>query len=69
MDATDGLGRKFETALARLCLALLEEEVGDFFTIGLLAAEGGLGETAFSRMLLTDARPFEVGLVNELRCL
>lgn len=50
-------------------MALLEEEVGDFFTIGLLAAEGGLGETAFSRMLLTDARPFEVGLVNELRCL
>lgn len=76
MDATDGLGRKFEAGLARLCLALLEEEDGDFFTIGLLAAEGdlpategGLGETAFSRMLFTDARPFEVGLVNELRCL
>lgn len=75
IDATDGLGRKFEAGLARLCLALLEED-GDFFTIGLLdaegdlpATEGGLGETAFSRMLFTDARPFEVGLVNELRCL
>lgn len=69
IDAEEGFGRKFEVALARLCLALPEEEVDDFFTIGLLAAEGGLGETAFSRMLLTDARPFEVGLVNELRCL
>lgn len=75
MDATDGLGRKFEAALARLCLTVLEED-GDFFTAGLLAAEGGLptteggrGETAFSRMLFTDARPFEIGLVNELRCL
>lgn len=74
MDATDGLGRKFEVALARLCLTLLED--GDFFADGLLAAEGGLptteggrGETAFSRMLFTDARPFEIGLVNELRCL
>lgn len=34
---------------------------------GLPVADGGLGETAFSRRLLTEARPFEVGLVKEAR--
>lgn len=69
VDELTGLSRalRLAAALEIVDLVVAAEVVTAFFGIGLPAAEGGLGEVAFSRMLLTEERPFKVGLANDGR--